>query len=1174
MAAPLPTMGEVIAFLEAHGLNNTLSALRAEHGDERSETARDQAAQSSGASSASAAAARRLQRAQARLVRLPSWRDDQPSPATVPLAEPAAEPVMEAPNEAEDPVQLHLAPAIAPSSTTNTDEEDDTDCSICMSVPRAVRLRPCGHASSCTLCTLRMMSSQRLSCPICKQRAQTLEWVRPNTARYSAPDVIVARRPPALGRLSTFDATPVADGLSIADFLRAACHLCDDDPQAPSHSFASDAEHVDEVRTAARTLLSEFWDGCPRLWTWAVRHMLWRASSEGDDGEDDDPPGEEEPMRITRLRAFLHQYTSLELHAAAGADEALFYTDIHTAVQPLEQPPARDPEAARAAEGRLLQLLEPVNVRALSGGGEMAPDVTPLIRLIADGDVDAVRRYIDELDEPMPADTAGYALVIQDRVHATDSLGYNALMHAAAEGTPAHADILQLLLAHSPNVNLFDRMGATALHIAVTGGSTPEAITALLGVADLDVNHFDEAGETPLHRAATGSPQALRLLLGHPEVDVNLMPPAGSQQTPLMRAAEIGHVDCLEALLADPRVDVNAQSGGQGNTALMYAANSNHADAITALLNAAPRPPGPRGPLSAIHVSGAGYAPVNGAFVRDGYYDHAPLYKNGDIWLFRARGGGEVAASDALYWLIAMKPQSTNRSHDEFYRVRSSASQPPLSGAWSALGAGRAPLPSFEAVYKYELVTCDTDSPGVVDVNLANYPGGTPLMYAATQNHVQAVGALLASPALDVNMTSGASGLTALHHACMDGNADAIGVLLQDTRLDVNCVSAEGETPLMIAEERGHAAACDALHSHPKLDHRAGVSRIVKAVAAEAIANVVAAASPLLRAASKGDAGGLSALLAARTNVDDADAAAATADTDRPPTPSAVSLEVDADVMDLDGHTPLMLAAAAGHVGVVDVLLRATGAACELIEVSNAHIDAIMLLPQVDVNAGSRQAGDTALHLAARAAKPDTVRALLASGLCDTGACNYALATALDVAKDLIRGAENPSTEASTCIHLLEEARSQEMALPREEGALARPVSRNGSRSSGSNSPEAPSWTGDFRVREVPVRWMVPVPAAVSHSRAGANTAPAPTGGQRPRMLRSGSFSSSSDGESGNLADIRGSTPLTSARGARHAPRRTDLDGPMAIAVDSISLNLARMADGGSGSDSDSTLTI
>ena len=68
--------------------------------------------------------------------------------------------------------------------TSHNNDGDNTACLICFERDRAVRL-PCGHASTCVVCTLRLMNLNRpcplLQCPLCKSDALRVIWGDPWT---------------------------------------------------------------------------------------------------------------------------------------------------------------------------------------------------------------------------------------------------------------------------------------------------------------------------------------------------------------------------------------------------------------------------------------------------------------------------------------------------------------------------------------------------------------------------------------------------------------------------------------------------------------------------------------------------------------------------------------------------------------------------------------------------------------------------------------------------------------------------------------------------------------------------------------------------------------------------------------------------------------------------------
>ena len=69
------------------------------------------------------------------------------------------------------------------------EEESRNECKICMANPRAVRMRPCGHASTRIECRVRLIepARHRLRCLLCKQHALTAEWVQRAMAKGGIP---------------------------------------------------------------------------------------------------------------------------------------------------------------------------------------------------------------------------------------------------------------------------------------------------------------------------------------------------------------------------------------------------------------------------------------------------------------------------------------------------------------------------------------------------------------------------------------------------------------------------------------------------------------------------------------------------------------------------------------------------------------------------------------------------------------------------------------------------------------------------------------------------------------------------------------------------------------------------------------------------------------------------
>ncbi|MCP4749167.1 MAG: ankyrin repeat domain-containing protein, partial [Desulfobacteraceae bacterium] len=82
------------------------------------------------------------------------------------------------------------------------------------------------------------------------------------------------------------------------------------------------------------------------------------------------------------------------------------------------------------------------------------------------------------------------------------------------------------------------------------------AVKLLLSHLKIDVNKADDWGETPLLEAAeNGHIEAVKLLLSHLKIDVNKA--NIWDQAPIDEAVRRGDVDVANALLSDPDIDVN-----------------------------------------------------------------------------------------------------------------------------------------------------------------------------------------------------------------------------------------------------------------------------------------------------------------------------------------------------------------------------------------------------------------------------------------------------------------------------------------------------------------------------------------------------------------------------------------------------------------------------------------
>jgi ankyrin repeat protein len=87
-----------------------------------------------------------------------------------------------------------------------------------------------------------------------------------------------------------------------------------------------------------------------------------------------------------------------------------------------------------------------------------------------------------------------------------------------------------------------------------------EMVSYLLNLPCIDPNMGDTQRTTPLHWACYYNSKLVRLLVDDPRVDVKPVEDGGRQS--MHRAAEMGNLEAVKILLADPRVDPWAKLEG------------------------------------------------------------------------------------------------------------------------------------------------------------------------------------------------------------------------------------------------------------------------------------------------------------------------------------------------------------------------------------------------------------------------------------------------------------------------------------------------------------------------------------------------------------------------------------------------------------------------------------
>ncbi|TFK17521.1 ankyrin [Coprinopsis marcescibilis] len=326
--------------------------------------------------------------------------------------------------------------------------------------------------------------------------------------------------------------------------------------------------------------------------------------------------------------------------------------------------------------------------------------------------------------------------------------------------------------------NLFNSRGShgsTPLFLASMTGRE-YVVVFLMGVADVDVNLTDGCGRTALFAAVVNRHAGVvKAILSREGVDVNQGPTGWLRGSPLTRASHIGQHDIIQLLLEVEGIDVNGVNS-EGKTALALAAQKGHHDIVKILLQ-----------TKAIDVRGAldealdkGHSDIVETLLEG---EEVSLDEEGSFnSLMRAARSGEP---DIVTTVLNHGTFDINAMDDE----GCSALAHSLHNCWLPTGAA-------EALLQIQ----------GIDVNSVDKDGTTVLMLAS--RHQGDVSKLvetiikLGSP-FDINAKD-RDGRTALADAAWTlGSREVVTMLLAVEGVDYNWGDARGQTPLMLAAERG-----------------------------------------------------------------------------------------------------------------------------------------------------------------------------------------------------------------------------------------------------------------------------------------------------------------------------------------------------------------------------------
>jgi ankyrin repeat protein len=164
------------------------------------------------------------------------------------------------------------------------------------------------------------------------------------------------------------------------------------------------------------------------------------------------------------------------------------------------------------------------------------------------------------------------------KINTQKSDGASALYLAVLNG---HYDLVKALIKKGADVNVADNEYWTPLLAATSNGHLTTA-QALLDAPGIDINATDHRERTALYLAALNDSYDIVKVLIDKGANVNIT--ADDGWTPLMVAAEKGHLTTMQTLLGAPGININAQKS-DGATALYLAALNGNYDVVRALIN-------------------------------------------------------------------------------------------------------------------------------------------------------------------------------------------------------------------------------------------------------------------------------------------------------------------------------------------------------------------------------------------------------------------------------------------------------------------------------------------------------------------------------------------------------------------------------------------------------------
>ena len=368
--------------------------------------------------------------------------------------------------------------------------------------------------------------------------------------------------------------------------------------------------------------------------------------------------------------------------------------------------------------------------------------------------------------------------------------GKTPLILASGNG---HRKIVQLLLMKNGiNVNKEENEGRTALYYASCKGHTP-IVQLLLGEENIEVNKADTLNEeTALHCAAKeGHTEVVELLLEKEDIDVNTNI---SSNTPLMRASAQNYHEIVQLLLKKSGIDIN-KADNYGNTALSYASYTGRVESVQLLLD--------EDEIDVNIANADGETPLWRASKNGHAKIVEMLLKQKGIFINKMSNGGETAL-----W------KAHSRNHIEVVELLLEHPKTNITMGMSGDAVAKVTQMVFygDTTEERKEVFGAAISGNATQVshflhsneNSSDSFHSTLLFWASTRDQKDVVKVLLEDANILVNVGRSSGGANALYQASKYGLLDIVTILLKHPTTDANYATLDKRTSLMVASDYGH----------------------------------------------------------------------------------------------------------------------------------------------------------------------------------------------------------------------------------------------------------------------------------------------------------------------------------------------------------------------------------